>query len=195
MSWCVYEHICPDGKRYIGATGKNPPERRWRNGFGYETHPMFFKEIVKQGWQNITHNILYNELSENEAKEIEEREIRKAANIYGDLLLNRNCNPRPKKPQQNCSNYKITPENIEKYASEFIGLGDDWLIPYKALTGYYPFTSELAYGHMDLIYYDSINGSIKESRYRIPYPDSITSFYELWDFLRQGAVGEWVERS
>ena len=26
----VYMHTSPNGKRYIGITSKNPPEKRWR---------------------------------------------------------------------------------------------------------------------------------------------------------------------
>ena len=32
--FCVYEHVFPNGKRYIGITSKKP-EARWENGSGY----------------------------------------------------------------------------------------------------------------------------------------------------------------
>lgn len=32
--FCVYEHLFPNGKRYIGITSKNL-EARWENGNGY----------------------------------------------------------------------------------------------------------------------------------------------------------------
>lgn len=66
----VYKHTCPNGKVYIGITKCNPLER-WGNGFGYESQTYFFRAIVKYGWINIKHEILYDNLSEQEAKKLE----------------------------------------------------------------------------------------------------------------------------
>lgn len=38
-NFCVYEHLFPNGKRYIGITSKNP-KARWENGNGHDTMPM-----------------------------------------------------------------------------------------------------------------------------------------------------------
>lgn len=192
MSWCVYEHICPDGKRYIGITGEDIPSNRWRNGFGYETQPLFFKEIVKQGWANISHNILYEDLSEDEAKRIEEKMIRELVSLDRDLVLNRIHNPMPKMSNSSWVENRITPETIDKYAVKFSFLNDDWLIPYESLVDYPPFTSQVRYGYVDLVYYNLIDGESRTSLYRIPYPHSVGTFSELWDFLRAGAKGEWL---
>lgn len=72
MSYCVYRHTCPNGKVYIGITCQNPL-RRWREGKGYAHNEYFFNAILKYGWDNITHEILYSDLDEDEAcqKEIE----------------------------------------------------------------------------------------------------------------------------
>lgn len=71
-SYCVYKHTSPSGKVYIGITKQNPV-RRWRNGFGYKTQVYFYKAILKYGWDNFTHEILFSNLTEEEAcqKEIE----------------------------------------------------------------------------------------------------------------------------
>lgn len=71
----VYKHTCPNGKVYIGITHQNPLTR-WAGGFGYETQTYFWRAIVKYGWINIQHEILYDNLSEEEAKEIEVRLIK-----------------------------------------------------------------------------------------------------------------------
>ena len=71
----VYKHTCPNGKVYIGITHRNPLTR-WAGGFGYETQAYFWRAIVKYGWINIQHEILYDNLSEEEAKEIEIRLIK-----------------------------------------------------------------------------------------------------------------------
>ena len=70
MSWTVYRHITPSGKSYIGITSKKP-EDRWKNGRGYRKDTPFGKAIEKYKWDNIQHNILFNDLTEKEAKWLE----------------------------------------------------------------------------------------------------------------------------
>lgn len=67
----VYMHTTPNGKRYIGIT-KSTAKSRWKNGKGYETQ-FFYKAIQKYGWENIKHEILFENLTkeEAEAKEVE----------------------------------------------------------------------------------------------------------------------------
>lgn len=42
---------------------------------GYISSPYFFGAIVKYGWINIQHEILFSDLEEEEAKETEKRLI------------------------------------------------------------------------------------------------------------------------
>ena len=70
MSWTVYEHITPSGKRYIGITSKKP-EDRWLNGRGYRKNKLFYKAIEKYGWNNIQHNVVSTYLTEKDAKWLE----------------------------------------------------------------------------------------------------------------------------
>ena len=67
----LYVHICPNEKRYYGIT-KQRPEQRWRNGYGYKNNQYFTRAIEKYGWDNITHEILFDGLTESEAKELEQ---------------------------------------------------------------------------------------------------------------------------
>lgn len=67
--YIVYKHTCPSGKVYIGIT-QQVPEKRWINGYGYKKQ-IFYRAIQKYGWENIKHEILYNNLTEKEAKEKE----------------------------------------------------------------------------------------------------------------------------
>lgn len=71
MSWTVYEHITPSGKRYIGITIRKNPNKRWRNGTGYRKDTPFGKAIEKYKWENIQHNIVSTDLTEKEAKWLE----------------------------------------------------------------------------------------------------------------------------
>lgn len=68
----VYEHICPNGKIYIGITCREL-KKRWDNGNGYKYNEHFYKAIQKYGWGNIQHLLLYEGLTKEKAeqKEIE----------------------------------------------------------------------------------------------------------------------------
>lgn len=70
----VYMHTSPNGKKYIGITRQEKPERRWgSNGCGYIDNQHFWRAIQKYGWDNFQHEILFEDLTEEEAqqKEIE----------------------------------------------------------------------------------------------------------------------------
>lgn len=72
IKFYVYKHTFPNNKIYIGITAQDP-KRRWANGFGYKKQPYIYNAINKYGWNNIKHDILYSNLSKEEAenKEIE----------------------------------------------------------------------------------------------------------------------------
>ena len=65
-NYCVYLHSCPNGKVYIGITCQNPLSR-WQCGHGYRFQKHFYHAIVKYGWDNIKHEILYDGLTKEEA--------------------------------------------------------------------------------------------------------------------------------
>lgn len=69
-NYVVYKHTSPSGKVYIGITGKTP-EERWRDGRGYSHNSLFARAIKKYGWENISHEILAENLSAEKAKELE----------------------------------------------------------------------------------------------------------------------------
>ena len=70
--WKVYKHTSPSGKIYVGITSKNVLVR-WANGKAYCNNVHFYRAIQKYGWDNFTHEILFENLSKEEAcqKEIE----------------------------------------------------------------------------------------------------------------------------
>lgn len=73
--YIVYKHTSPNGKVYIGITSQNP-ERRWRkNGEGYKDHNYFWNAIQKYGWDNFTHEILFNDLTAEQAYKKEQEFI------------------------------------------------------------------------------------------------------------------------
>lgn len=52
----IYCHTAPNGKRYIGQTCANKPERRW--GRGYKNCHRIEHAIEKYGWENFEHSVL-----------------------------------------------------------------------------------------------------------------------------------------
>lgn len=80
--YSVYKHTSPSNKVYIGITSMSPPEKRWKNGFGYWRNKHFYNAIQKYGWDNIKHEILFEGLSKEEAenKEMELIALYDAAN-------------------------------------------------------------------------------------------------------------------
>lgn len=86
-TWCVYKHTSPSNKVYIGITHHKNPEKRWgKNGRYYNKSTVFYKAIQKYGWDNIIHEILYSDLSEEKAKTLEKLLIF----IYKELNLSYN---------------------------------------------------------------------------------------------------------
>ena len=55
MSYWVYVHTCPNGKKYVGITTKRKPEYRWAEGNGYYQNKHFYSAIQKYGWSSIKH--------------------------------------------------------------------------------------------------------------------------------------------
>lgn len=75
--WCVYMHTNKiNNKKYIGKTCQKP-EYRWNNGQGYKGSPHFYRAILKDGWENFTHEILADGLSAEDACEMEKLLIQK----------------------------------------------------------------------------------------------------------------------
>ena len=72
MKYSVYKYTTPNGKIYIGITHQHP-SKRWGSGYNYDYNIHFFNAIKKYGWDNIKHEVLFENLTREEAraKEIE----------------------------------------------------------------------------------------------------------------------------
>lgn len=84
----VYMHTVPNGRIYIGVTCRDPYLRWQNNGSGYRKQPEFFADIQKYGWDNITHEIVFQSKDAEEAYAKEEELIRLYKDRYGDLIYN-----------------------------------------------------------------------------------------------------------
>lgn len=72
-SYTVYEHVFPNGKKYIGITVQKVLNR-WRNGKGYKANDHLKNAIRKYGWEGARHNIVCSGLSRS-AAELKEKEL------------------------------------------------------------------------------------------------------------------------
>lgn len=57
-------------KKYVGIT-KNLERERWCNGVGYKANKKFYKDIEKYGWDGFSHEIIKDNLTYKEARELE----------------------------------------------------------------------------------------------------------------------------
>ena len=70
--YSVYIHTNKNnGKVYIGQTCCEDLTRRWCGGHGYKANSHFYRAILKNGWNNFTHEILETGLTAEEANDRE----------------------------------------------------------------------------------------------------------------------------
>ena len=75
-SYKVYKYTCKvNGKVYIGQTKKSLKRRANSNGSGYVQCPHFGNAIKKHGWENFVCEILEDNLTLEEANELETKYI------------------------------------------------------------------------------------------------------------------------
>lgn len=88
--YTVYQHIFPNGKRYVGVT-RTTVEKRWGyKGYNYKSQYVW-RAIQKYGWDNITHETF----AVCETKEQAERLERFLVNYYDTTNPKRGYNVLP----------------------------------------------------------------------------------------------------
>lgn len=117
----LYKHTSPSGKVYIGITNKSPYYRWGKNGYNYLTktktgkykHPKFASAILKYGWDNIKHEILYQNLDKNTACLLEQQYIReyKSKDMCYNLTLG----------GEGMWGFKFSEESLEKMRISHLG--------------------------------------------------------------------------
>ena len=79
-----------NNKVYVGQTS-NKPQYRWNNGNGYKDSPLFYNAILKYGWENFEHYILYTNLTLDKANQLEQYliyRLRSNQRNFGYNILN-----------------------------------------------------------------------------------------------------------
>ena len=69
-NYTVYLHTSPSNKYYIGITSMMPEKRWGNNGVGYKGQ-VFYYAIEKYGWDNIKHEIIAENLTKEQAEQME----------------------------------------------------------------------------------------------------------------------------
>ena len=73
-NFSVYKHTFPNKKVYIGITGLKP-QYRWNSGKGYKNQLVINRAIQKYGWNNIEHEIMFENFTKEEARLMEKMYI------------------------------------------------------------------------------------------------------------------------
>lgn len=125
-NYIVYRHTSPSNKIYIGITKADPKYRWLNNGRGYKSQTVFFNAILKYGWINFKHEVLYTGLSEVEALDVEEKLIREHksydrrfgynVSLRGYLLPNSNTNS----TRSNSRRKKVLPVPLWKNSGKIV---------------------------------------------------------------------------
>lgn len=85
--YCIYVHRNKiNGKIYIGQTGQNPLTRWGKDGHRYiekrkdgsYVHEHFARAIIKYGWNNFDHFVIFENLTKEQADNIESEMIKEA---------------------------------------------------------------------------------------------------------------------
>lgn len=113
----VYMHVNKiNKKKYIGVT-KTSLNKRWDNGIGYKRQKKFYNSILKYGWDNFEHFVFEDNLSKEEAYEIEKLLIKKLKTQDRDFGYNvveggAGACGRFVSEEENCCYLKLIQENV-----------------------------------------------------------------------------------
>lgn len=113
--YCVYMHTNKiNGKKYIGQTCQTLKQRCGNNGKAYVGCPYFYKAIIKYGWNNFKHEILFENLSFDEANQKEDAMIKlynTTDSNNGYNLKGGGANPIPNAKTRQLISEKVLGEN------------------------------------------------------------------------------------
>lgn len=118
-NYCLYKHTnLITGKVYIGIT-KQKPNRRWHNGLGYKHNKYFYRAIQKYGWGNFKHEILYENLSFEQANQKEMQLIAEYDSTNRDNGYNIHCGGDARKGQNMPKGYDSPKHKVvEQYDTD-----------------------------------------------------------------------------
>lgn len=89
----VYKHTnMENGFVYYGIA--DDYLSRWNDGFGYQNNKRFWSDIVKYGWKNFKHEIMFENISREQAKFFEGMLIQETQSYLPENGYNQNLGER-----------------------------------------------------------------------------------------------------
>lgn len=181
-NWCVYRHTFPNGKIYIGITGQNP-EERWDNGMGYKNNGKMFFDIVQFGWRNIAHEIVYDGLTEAEARKQEQALISSFGKDGRNKTYNRVHADYVREEPKTWIDFPVTDQSAEMHKFDFTLLDDFWMEGYKEKFGVYPMNTFVGVDGVTMNFVSAKDGIATQLTVVTERPCIGMTFREVWEWL------------
>lgn len=197
-TWSVYRHTFPDGKVYIGKT-KEAPEERWGTyGRNYQGQRKVFNAILAFGWNNIKHEVLFNNLSAEEAS-IKEQELIKLSDADG-LVGNYNVQfAKPDPKEKKCvkgDDAVICAESLRNNGKFLIHMPDAYYDNAIAKHGVSPVGLTLEEDRVLIEVWREVPGGYEFVQNVAPYPSEDMTFRQVREWLAAtGEIGEEFQKS
>ena len=197
-TWSVYRHTFPDGKVYIGKT-KEAPEERWGTyGRNYQGQRKIFNAILAFGWNNIKHEVLFNNLSAEEAI-LKEQELIKLSDADG-LAGNYNVQfAKPDPKEKKCvkgDDAVICAESLRKNGKCLIHMPDAYYDNAIAKHGISPFGLTLEEDKVLIEVWREVPGGYEFAQNAAPYPQENMTFRQVREWLTEtGEIGSEYQKS
>ena len=183
MMYTVYCHTNKENnKKYVGITTWKP-EKRWSNGRGYRNNSYFYHAIKKYGWDNFIHEILFTNLSKEEAIEMETKLIKdwnlidreKGYNIEGGGLTHQHMSVETRAKLSRSHTGKKASEEAKKNMS---------IAQQKRITPEDRLRRSIIAKrlHKDPIYKEKVRNSLK-SKYRVGQYDKQENLIQTYESL------------
>lgn len=125
-TYCIYQHISPNNKRYFGVTSM-APKRRWLGGSGYCKNKRFNEDIKLYGWDNFKHEILLEGLTRDQASLAEKIFIYYYNTTNPSMGYNLQCGgvteyECSEETKRKLSSWERTPEICQKISKSHTGM-------------------------------------------------------------------------
>lgn len=109
----VYKHTnMKNGLIYYGIA--EDYLSRWNDGFGYQSNKFFWNDIVRYGWENFKHEIIFENISEEDARFFEGLLIQETQSYLPENGYNQNLGERMMYKEINVSDFTNKAEEIKR---------------------------------------------------------------------------------
>lgn len=197
-NWSIYRHTFPDGKVYIGKTKESPEERWGLYGRNYQNQRKVFNAILAFGWNNIKHEVLYSNLTAEEASAKEQELIMASDSVgaTGNYNVQYAKTESSSKKRVNGDDDVICTESLRKNGRCLAGLPDAYYDRALLKHGITPFGITLDEEKVTFEIWRSTDGGYEYAENTKRYPREHMTFREVREWLVEtGEIGEEDKKS